>query len=234
MKPWDLDKTLSLVSTRFGRLQELLAAKSVRSVAERQRFANYHYWELSRLFKAFESKHLRGKRVFLDVHFDEGLRSAFEKYIFKAGAHATALVQNIHSIPDILANAVYYSCGLNLGPDAIEEHKVSVFSVPRILGKQASMLALSKALKRSTGGPAWDHLAAIANTSKHRSVVRASLNEDVSGKRKKLREIHFEIVRYRGEQYWSKSVDDVVLEESLRIAGAAIECGAELDRWLVS
>lgn len=62
-------------------------------------------------------------------------------------------------------------------------------------------------MKRTTS---FDHLSAISNMNKHRSVIRSSLNEDWTGKRKNLREIQFAIFERGGKQYWSKSLKDAI------------------------
>jgi hypothetical protein len=231
MGPWNLPETHDLVRRRFGHKQELLVRECTRSIVDRQRFGRFHYHEACRLAKSFERNHLSEKSL-IELNASDELIAAFERFIMKAGAHSTACVQSIHAIPDILANALYYACGLNLGSAAIPEHKVSVNSVIKALRRQASSKALAETLSRAVEGPGWDHLSAISNLSKHRSVIRSSLSEDWTGKRKNPREIQFAVFQRGGQQYWSKSLEDVVGPEYDRLSIVVVETGNELNRSL--
>jgi hypothetical protein len=231
VNPWHLSDTYSLVNETFGHAQEQLVRECTRSIVDRQNFARYHYHEARRLSRYFERKHLAGRRSLFELHAADALRSAFERFIVKAGAHATACVQSVHAIPDILANAVYYSLGANLGAGAVREDKVGVGSVVRVL-KRLSHDQLADLLVQSVQGADWDHLAAVANTSKHRSVVRSSFSEDWTGKRKNLRELQFEIFERGEKQYWSRSLEDTIGPEFERLSKQVIEVGHELNRCL--
>lgn len=231
MTSWQLPETHDLVRKRFDRKQELLVRECTRSIVDRQNFGRFHYHEVRRLAKSFERKHLSEKTL-IELHASDEIREAFERFIIKAGAHATACVQSVHAIPDILANALYYACGLNLGSSAIPELKVSVSTVAKALKRQPSSQALADTLSKTVEGPGWDHLSAISNMSKHRSVIRSSLSEDWTGKRKNLREIQFAVFERGGKQYRSKSLEDAIGPEYDRLSMVVIECGQELNRWL--
>jgi hypothetical protein len=231
MGPWHLPETHDLVRKQFGRKQELLVHECTRSIVDRQNFGRFHYHEVRRLAKSFERKHLP-KKSLIDLHASDELSAAFERFIVKAGAHATACVQSVHAIPDILANTIYYGCGLNIGAGPIPEHKVSVNTVVKALKSKASSKALAETLAKTVEGMGWDHLAAISNMSKHRSVIRSSLSEDWTGKRKNRREVQFAIFERGDKQYWSKSVEDTIRPEYDRLSVIVIETGHELNRWL--
>ncbi len=231
MDPWDLSETHTLVRNRFDRKQEFLVRECTRSIVDRQNFGRFHYHEIRRLAKSFERKHLSEKSL-IDLDASDELSEAFERFIIKAGAHATACVQSVHAIPDILANALYYACGLNLGSAAIPEHKVSVNTVVEALKHQKSSKALAEILSTTVEGAGWNHLSAISNMSKHRSLIRTSLNEDWTGKRENLREIHFAIFERGGKQYWSKSLNNVIGPEYDRLSMVVIKSGHELNGWL--
>lgn len=233
MEPWDLSETHKLVGARFGRKQEQLVRESTRSIVDRQNYARYHYSETRRLSRYFERKHLAGRRSLIEIHASDAVRDAFELFIVKACAHATACVQSVHAIPDILANALYFSVGANLSSaTAIPEHKVSVVSVAAVLERKASTRPLAQTLVDSNRGANWEYLSAVSNTSKHRSVVRSSFNEDWTGKRKNLRELQFAIFERGGKQHWSKSLEDTIGPEYDRLSKLVIQAGHELNRWL--
>jgi hypothetical protein len=185
-----------------------------------------------RLCKQFERKHLCGKKSLIEMHASDDVRVAFEVFIIKAGAHATACVQSVHSIPDILANAVYYALGVNITSQALPERRVDIKTVCTALGKLRSTSRLLAALSESTRGNDWEYLAAVANTSKHRSVIRSSFSEDWTGERKNLRELQFAIFERGGKQFWSRSFEDSIGAEYDRLSKVVIETGHELNRWL--
>lgn len=231
MDPWSLPETHDLVRKRFDHKQESLVRECTRSIIDRQNFGRFHYHEVRRLAKSFERKHLSEKSL-IELHTSDEISEAFERFIIKAGAHVTACVQCVHAIPDILANAVYYACGFNLGSSALPEHKVSVSTVVKVLKNQPPSQALADILSKTIQGQGWDYLSAVSNMSKHRSVIRSSLNEDWTGKRKNFREIQFAIFERGGKQYWSKSLEDAIGPEYDRLSMVVTETGHELNRWL--
>lgn len=206
-----------------------LAKSSTQSVLDRQAFARYHYREIVRLSKAFERSHLANCSIIhMYTHEGHRKREAFKKYIIKAGAHATAAVQSLHAIPDILAHAVYFACGKNLDVNPLEEQKIALPTVVGALKNDESFKRPCPLLKNSQTGELWHHLAAISNLSKHRNVVRASLNEDLTNKRKNYRELQFQPF-IRNEKYFtSLSFQELLEPEYKRLSLLVISLGHEL------
>lgn len=231
MNSWNILETHDLVRLRFDRKQELLVRECTRSIIDRQNFGRFHYHEVLRLAKSFERKHLSENSVIWLDTSDE-TRNAFERFIMKAGAHATACVQCFHAIPDILANAVYYACGLNLVPGKLLERSINLTTVVSLLKSHPPSKALADVLSKTTEGKGWDYISSVSNMSKHRSVIRCSLNEDWTGKRKNYREIQFAMFERSGKKYWSKSFEDAIEPEYDRLSIVVIETGNELNRWL--
>ena len=231
MKAWHLTETHRLVHRLFGHPQEQLVRECTRSIIDRQNFARYHYREVLRLSKHFERTHLRNKSLF-EIHVTKTVRCAFESYIIKAGAHATAAIQNVHSIPDILANALYFATGLNLENSPLPDHLINVKSVTKKLLRTPRLHRLATLLSRTGEGDDWEYLSAAVNMSKHRSVVRSSLSEDWTGKRKNLRELQFAIFERSQKRYWSKSLEAAIDPEYKRISELVIKAGHELNQYL--
>ncbi len=180
MTHWELQETYRLVRLVFGSAQEELARESARSVTDRQAFSSYHFAEAMRLSKVFETEHLIDKKTILDIHLQgaEEKRQAFHEFMVKAGAHSLAAVQSLHAIPDIFAHAVYFATGQNLQPYAFDDSKVSLISVISCIKNDERFAPLSASLELIQSGSGWQHLAAVSNMSKHRSVVRTAYNED--------------------------------------------------------
>jgi hypothetical protein len=229
MATWSLKDTYALVRKAFGTEQERLAKASTQSVVDRQNFARYHFSEARRLQKSFEQKYL-GQNLLIDPHGQNTERSrvAFEVFMVKAGAHATAAIQSVHAIPDILAHAVYYSAVQQANPPALPDREVAVNTVARLLARTSELAVLARMLRQSHAGESWRHLAAVANTSKHRSVVRATLSEDWTGTRKNFRELHISAFEREGRGFPAVSLQALLEPEYNRLSRLVIEIGHAL------
>jgi len=230
MQPWHLPDTYSLVKAAHGREQEQLVSASVRSVVDRKAFAAYHVHEALRLHRTFERRHLSGK-LLLDLHTQEGdkQREAFEVLMVKAGAHSLAAIQSVHSLTDLLAHAVYFATGQNLQPTALPERGISIGEVGRLLRKNSQYSALQKHLGSATAGKGWRHLAAVCNVSKHKNVVRASLSEDWTGKRKNFRELHISSFERDEVAFPAVSLQELIAPEYDRLSLVILAVGHELN-----
>jgi len=226
MASWSLKDTYVLVRKAFGAEQERLAKASTRSVIDRQNFARYHFSEALRLQRFFERKYL-GKNLLIDIYGQNSERSrvAYEVFMVKAGAHATAAIQSVHAIPDILAHAVYYSAVPQVNPPALPELDVAVNTVARLLARNPELASLARMLRQSQAGEAWRHLAAVTNTSKHRSVIRATLSEDWTGTRKNFRELHVSAFERKGQRYPAVSLQALLEPEYNRLSKLVVEIG---------
>ena len=87
--------------------------------------------------------------------------------------------------------------------------------------------SLAPLLTKAHSGSHWRHLAALANLSKHRSVVRASLNEDLTGLRAKHRELNFQCLEGNGEPFPAIPVRSLLEPEFPRLAALVVEVGHE-------
>jgi len=234
MNPWDLNETYLLVKRLFGRDQEVLARESARSVTDRQASSSYHFVETMRLSKVFERNHLVGTQTILELHVEgaEKKQRAFQAYMVKAGAHSLDAVQSLHAIPDIFAHALYFASGQNLRSNALDESKVSLPSVAICLKRDPRFKTLSSPLQSIQSGRGWSHLAAVSNMGKHRSVVRASYNEDWTGKRTKVRELQVSDFKRNGKHYPAVGLRDLLEPEYERIMRTVISIGNELNTCL--
>lgn len=230
MEPWDLKETSSLVRHQFGREQETLFCESSRSVNDRKAFSSYHFLEAMRLSKDFERRHLWGARTILELHVAgaEKKELAFNVFMVKAGAHALAAIQSLHAIPDIFAHAVYFGAGQNLRPGALKDPEISLPRVAASVKKDKEFSVLSAPLTALQSGSDWKRLAAVANMSKHRSVVRAAYNEDWTGTKPKIRELHVSAFERHGVCYSAASLRDVLEPEYDRLLKSIIAIGHEL------
>lgn len=230
---WHLDETYALVRAAFGSNQEHFVRDSTQSLLDRQAFARYHYQEALRLSKAFEQSYLQNcSLIHIYTLEAQQKRVAFEKYIIKAAAHATAAVQSLHAIPDILAHVTYFACAQNLGERALKEKAIALPTVLGTLQHEQKFRALVALLAKVQSGDLWQHLAALSNSSKHRSVIRTALSEDWTGARKNLRELQFLSFERDGKSYAALSLQELLEPEYNRLSRIIISLGQELNTCL--
>lgn len=195
MTTWDLKDTCGLVKKVFGLSQLELTSPCLRSITDRQMFADYHYRETLRLLAAYKHNHLlqiEGLHSFeLRRAGNEKMRDAFETLMAKAGAHVTACVQSLHAVPDIVANGVYFACGLNLDPYPLADDKVSFTTVRKRMVGRISVKDIDASLAQLVIGDDHKHISALSNLSKHRSIVRVGLHEDLTGLKQEKYEFRF-------------------------------------------
>lgn len=235
MQPWDLQHTYGLVERAFGRDQVALVKPSLRAVVDRQNFASYHFHETQRLLRSFRRKHLADKNLLVALHGSKNspAREPFELLMIKAGAHVTACVQAIHAIPDILASGLYFATGLNLSAQPLSDRDVSIKSVATLMKRTPSLASLSDPVSRIATGPQFEHLAALSNLSKHRTIIRTALSEDWTGKRKERHEFHFPAfscpAKSGQKHYPEVSFASITETEYNRLSFLVIEVGHEVN-----
>lgn len=231
---WDKRETAKLVEKRFDRGQANKVMECMRSVTDRQQFSLYHYREVVRLLQEFEDEHLQGLSTMLELHTEENEHrlEAFEELMVAAGAHALAAVQCLHALPDIFAHVLFFATGQDLLPNAPAPRHVSVQSVETCLKRDGHFKVLHKPLQALHSGVNWKHLAALSNISKHRSVVRSSLNEDWTGTHP--RRLQFARFGEGNGAYPPVPIGDLLKPEYERLMGGIISMAHTLNERLTA
>jgi hypothetical protein len=202
MNTWSIKDTQNHIEVRFGENQLVRAAPSLYSLARRLDFARYHYREFQRLFSSFTQLHLTTKPLFIVMYSgNKEDRDDFEDLMTGVGAHATACVLSIHSLSDVLAYAVYYALGLDLEKSALSDREISIDKVVRRLRKIPAHAAIADALSNMCANSSYIHIANLANCSKHQSIVRPNLNEDLTGLRAQQHEFRFSAFHLNGKDF---------------------------------
>lgn len=153
-------------------------------------YARFHYHEAKKRIANYLDAQPSETSMFDWMVEDEKI-AEFNRFIFEVGAHLTACVQSIHALPDILAHAVYFALGLNLGDACIPERDITPYRVLGLLRAEPDLGALAAHLAAIRGEGEFVHLSALANRAKHRSLMLPALSEDQTGKREKLHCIVF-------------------------------------------
>jgi hypothetical protein len=179
---WDMQETRELVRRRFAADQFELARQSLGSSVDRREYARYHYFAAKDLVaNAIAPLHAE-KRLFvamLGAEEDDAQRK-YNETIVAIGAHATACIQSLHAIADIFSHALYYSLGLNLESGGMQERSVKAQTVFERLALESCYSTLADGLKDLTSHEHHAYLGALANQSKHRSLVKPNLWIDMT------------------------------------------------------
>ena len=186
MNPWDAEATRRAIQRVFGREQLERARPCIRSLSDRQFYARYHYQRAEQTLSRYVRAHLQSKdfiSVSLGADPDEWER--FNIVIRKLGADLTACIQSLHALPDVLASAVYYSLQLDKRFTPCKGRYVNHAFVTECLAQVPELASVRAELRATVHGPGFRHLAALANQSKHYSIVFPALNADLTGTRKK-------------------------------------------------
>jgi hypothetical protein len=231
---WNVKETRELVEKRFGRKQLHTAKPSLHSLFERPAHAQYHVREARRLLEGFVGKHIPADASMLEVIFGDSdeVNHEFNLFLIEAGAHMTACVISMHSMADIFAHALYYSLGLNLRPDTLHERDINANTVTRCLSADTAHQPFARALVEFTTGGSFKHLAALANYSKHRSIVRAGLNERHGETPRHT--VRLGAFSHRGVSYPDCGVRDFLAPEYDRCSKLIVDTGNELNAYLAS
>lgn len=175
---WELEETRNHVERLFGRQQLERARTCIRSVIDRQTYAQVHYEHALVRIDAYAQSELQGASL-LEVTFGgtEAWQD-FNVFIREVAAHLTACIQSMHAVPDILSHAIYFSLALDQGATALKPRRINVANVLKLLRSDAELSELADLLNELVTGGQFLHLAALANQAKHRSIVFPSGNAD--------------------------------------------------------
>lgn len=230
---WDKGLTGELVTAVFGAAQWKKAHPSVRSMADRPAFCHYHYHEaLSMMNEYIESK-LK----------ETGLCGVYEDYdqfsylMLKIRANIVAFVQSLHAVADTCSHMLYYSLALDKLPVALKERDICAKKVLKLLERQRDAGhreydKLCMLFRDVTTGGYYEHLDALTNTSKHRSIVRPELNEDFTGKREDKWILFLESFWYEENLFEKIDAREFMRNEHDRIQPLTVDIGKELNEVL--
>ena len=232
MHLWDIDETRKHVLRLYGRFRLERARPALRSVADRLSYARIHIQALEAVIKTYLSPARRtqelGEIVFSD---SEDAWNDFNLFLREVGAHATAGIQSLHAVGDLLSHAIYYSSAID-ATEPLEERKISVGTVVGRLKSRTNTDALCHSL--SSLGPNGDfqHIAALSNRAKHRSLVLPSLSEDHTGQRAERLAVFIEAFTHDETNYPAVQAQAFLVAQFEAIGRRTNETGNELNAML--
>jgi hypothetical protein len=226
---WNIEETRQLVRTLYGEEQLALARPSLHSMIERRDHANIHWHNTRNLLNGF-ARQAKTRPLFAVALGADGDKSRDRYYVnlTKAQAYVIALVQSLHSIPDICAHAIYYSLRLDQGPTRIKDERFINASNVKAKVTAADLGDLRGLFSSLFEEGEFKHLAAISNRSKHRSVVQPSLNEDYTGTKDRVR-LEFPAFTHGGDNFDPVPVRDFTEREYNRSARLIVDIGNSLN-----
>lgn len=181
MTSWDVEKTRKLVRQVYGLSQLETIRPSLESLAERQIFASYHFHEYKRILHQHIGSRLGKKHILeLTLSLNTSDRYRIDNALNQAAANVIACLQSLHCLLDTLAHVIYFSSGLNLMPDALSGREISSNRVTSRLRNRSNFSRVLDTFDAISRHQLVKHLSALVNHSKHRSVIRPSLNVDGS------------------------------------------------------
>lgn len=171
---WNLMAMRDAVRRAHGEELANKAFECVQSLGIRQDYMYYHYWEIKRLLDDELSN-----TDSITVVKDYILRASPEKLSefnwkrTRAEANLIALLQCIHASYDHLAHVIYFALNFDSDPrQRLDAHKITLNNVSRKLAPGLLKDAVNSLISDQT----MKHVAAMVNTSKHRSIVRAQIS----------------------------------------------------------
>jgi hypothetical protein len=226
---WHVEETRRLVQEIFGRKQRELAAPSLRSADDHLSFARVQYKHFEQRQKAYLRKQRRGFSVLqLAVDGDEEGWQEFNIFLLQVGAYITACIWNMHTLPDTLAHAVFYSLGDAVGPAFANERSINAKTVAARL-RDVGRTRLADLLDELRSSGEFAHLEALSNHAKHRSLIPPGLNENFTGRGKHKRfAVTLQSFTYDGKQYPRVIVTEFLPPEYARLSRVHVAIGNEL------
>lgn len=202
MTSWDIEETRNLVANLFGPEQVELVRASLNSLAERQVYASYHFHEYSNILVSHIDSKLGEKHILeltLPLHTEDRFR--IDNALNQVAANAVACLQNLHCLTDTLSYALYYAAGLNISSTPLAPHRISAVTVKELFADSANLSGIAILFAQTTDNPTLKHLDALVNYSKHRSIVRPSLNVDLQNPDGPSYNLEFPEIEYKGNYY---------------------------------
>jgi len=145
---------------------------------------------------------------------------------FKARANIVACVQSIHAISDILSHATYYALNLT---NAKNDREITVHNVVRWLDQVTDCKALRDHLIELLTHEDYKYIRALANHSKHRSIVSLGLSFNMLKTGNEMKELVFPSFSYEGKDYPQRKVFELLESEFDRQGKLVMGIGAAIN-----
>ena len=226
----DLKAIFDYVLKTQGKAAWGRARHALSSVTERFNYAVFHYHEMRRLLDDYLDIDPSDANLMRLVFTpDDEIGRAYVEKRFQAKAHVLAFLQSLHSLADIVSNAVYSVVGMQ---EAKAEHDINVRNVTNWLVRYPGHDALRSLMLQWTNNPDYVYLADLTNHCKHRGVlspgVRLDLTADVNPAKLVFPAFSFK----PGRAYELRPAYAFCESEYNRLKRLFFLVAIELDRWV--
>jgi hypothetical protein len=213
---WNLEDLRKSVELRFGIAHRRAMAASLESIVTRFQHVEYHIAE----FIKFEKATVEGRNSLELIKEIFRFETRIDEASLKASAHALAAVQALHAISDILGTTIAMSLQNH------REWKSYLGQICSIFPVECSTLA--PYIGNLTRHENYHYLEALVNQSKHRNIITAQLQADLTGAEKN----RFDFIQFErnGKVYGSREIKIFLEDEYNRQAKAVFDIGNELNR----
>lgn len=227
---WDLKELKESVLRLHGKSAHSKLSPCLSSIAERQDFARYHYHEAKDLLDSYMGESYPEIDLFRLAFSGDGPdNEQLEDNKFRARAHIVGCVQSIHSVSDILGHAVYYSLNLS---EAKQDRDISLSKVRKWVGANGQYHAIKNGIDELISHQDYEYLSALANHSKHRSIVSLNFNFNLRQTDAGMKELVFPSFRYGQTCYRATPAYPFLESEFNRQSRLVVEVGNKINRLL--
>ena len=216
LSTWDLKDLEHSVLLKYGKPQSLKVAECLQSVLTRLNHAAFHIKE----FEVLEDQVTAGRDTLeLITEIFQIHETRISDITLKAGAHALAAVQALHSIADIMGTAIVFSL--------TDKTSWSGYwaEAKKLLPSGAS--SIKKLMSELDSHTDYLHLRELVNHSKHTNVVRTRFMTHMTGSGKNRYE--FMPFERKSTGYAPRDVRDFLISEFNRQGRLVFEIGLELN-----
>ena len=235
MPAWNLDQTRNTVERCYGDGQLALLNPCLASLSDRQDYASYHFHEYGRLLREAIDSKLTDTNIYeLTLPRTPEQQYELTTLLKRVGAHIIACIQSLHCLGDTLAHAICYSAGLNIGTNAIPERQISLRRVCAALSHRLGFQDVQAELGALERSPEFSYLSAVANHSKHRSIVEPGLNVGFLDDPGPRYQIKFSRFTYDRTCYEKRDVVEVLEPTYCMLSNAVVDCGNALNSALAA
>ena len=235
MNSWDIRATRELIRSRFGREQAKLASPPIQSMLDRLKYARFHFYAAKDGFLAYVDDDLKARSL-LEVWLTDDPVEADrnDRFHIEIGSHVLGCVQGIHAVADIAAHAAYYSLAIDTTDLVLPETAIANVSVVKLLKPNSSFSAVCRILKSIANDGNAQHIAALSNHAKHRSLISVGLHEDQTVTGTDRHALKFPAFSYKGKNYQPVQVLQLLESEVDRVGLATHQLGNAIHATLLT
>jgi hypothetical protein len=227
---WDFEKTRNLVEKKYGLNQLLLIRPHLNSIYDRMYFASYHFNEYKKILRENLDAKLTDSNI-VEVLFPTTWEkdSPIKHHLKQVDANIVACLQNLHCCADTLSHAVFFATGLNLAPKPLKEKQVALETVTKSISSMPQFDKIKDKLQEFDTNVDWQHLSALVNYSKHRSIIDSNLNIDFKVSNNLPYYLEFQEFKYKDISYRKREVDSLLHDSSRWLSSLIVRTGNSLN-----